>query len=467
MSIMYLSTNDIAKKVTRLVSSKVYWFGPRCPPSDVAKGQRLFELAGLNECFREGDSVAIKIHCGEWNNTGYLRPSIVAGIVETVKEYGGDPFVCETTTCYLVSRGTGRDLIQTATRNGFTPQTLGCPFVVADGALGLNEVQVPVENGNFLKHAYMAEAIADADALIVLTHFKGHPEGVYGGALKNVGIGCSSKQGKSNVHLFQHPQWGLPAYEFHPDKCKGPECPVYKRCSENCPTGAFTVSPEQPYAHWDRGKCIGCYECGLRFACGVVVRPETSMMKTFFPAVIADAAKGYIDHVGRDHVGFINYAIDISPWCDCLPYSDASILPNLGVFASKDIVALEMACLDASIKTPAVPGSKPYDEGIEGEPWRVGHEKFTHIMKPPLSQWMTVNAAVKLGLGSADYELIEATPGPRERYVQPRYRDHHPSYFTRKPFAIHKPRFEPDCYVEDVTVTVEELSGRPKTKAKG
>ncbi|MCW4038191.1 MAG: DUF362 domain-containing protein, partial [Candidatus Bathyarchaeota archaeon] len=97
--------------------SKVYHFGPRGRVSDVIKGQRLFEVAGLNECFDKGDSVAIKIHCGEWDNTGYLRPCIVAGIVETVKEYGGDPFVCDTTTCYLRSRGTGRDELLTAARN--------------------------------------------------------------------------------------------------------------------------------------------------------------------------------------------------------------------------------------------------------------------------------------------------------------------------------------------------------------
>jgi len=444
--------------------SKVYHFGPRGRISDVIKGQRLFEVAGLNECFDKGDSVAIKIHCGEWDNTGYLRPSIVAGIVETVKEYGGDPFVCDTTTCYLRSRGTGRDELLTAARNGFTPQTLGCSFVVADGPYGLNEVKAPLENGNFLKHAYLAEAIANADSLIVLSHFKGHGEGVYGAALKNVGIGCSSKQGKSNVHLFQHPIFGVPAYEFQPEKCIGEECPIYKRCGENCPTGSFTLSTEKPYPRWDRSTCIGCYECGLRRACEVVVQPGADERRRYFPAVISDAAKAYVDYMGHDHVGFINYAIDITPTCDCVPYSDMHILPNLGVFASKDIVAIDMACLDASVQMQAVPGSRPYDEELEGEPWKAGNEKFTNIMRIPVSQWSSVNAALKLGLGSADYELVEAIPGPRERYGQPKYREHHPSYFTRKPFSVNKPRFEPECYFEDIKVTLEELSGRPNAK---
>jgi len=444
------------------LSSKVYYFGPRGNMSDIVKGQRLFEVAGLNECFNKGDSVAIKIHCGEWNNTGYLRPSFIAAIVETVKEFGGDPFVCDTTTCYLVSRGTGLDLVKTAARNGFTPQALGCPFVVADGEYGLSEVRVPVNNGNVLRYAYMAEAIANADALIVLTHFKGHPEGVYGGALKNLGIGCSSKQGKSIVHLFQHPKWGLPANEFHPEKCVGKECPVYNRCAENCPSGSFTLAEEEPYARWDRDICIGCYECGIRRPCGVVVAPQDSKMVEYFPASIADAAKGYVEQIGRDKVGLINYAIDISPGCDCIPFSDTWILPNLGVFASKDPVAVDKACLDMSDKTPAVPGSRPYDEECVGEPWRVGNEKFTNIRKVPLSQWTSINGAVKNGLGSAKYELIEAEPGPPERYRQSRYRDHPPGYFTRKAFALLKPTVAPGCYLETPRVSIEELQRKPE-----
>lgn len=445
--------------------SKVYHFDSRANLSDVGKGQSLFEEAGLNKCFSVGDTVAIKIHCGEWNNTGYLRPSIVSGIVETVKEHGGEPFVCDTTTCYLQSRGTGRDMIETAARNGFTQQTLGCPFIIADGDLGLDEVRVPVNGGNFLKHAYLAEAIANADALIVLTHFKGHPSGVYGGAIKNVGIGCSSKQGKSIVHLFQHPRWGLPAYIFNPEKCKGSDCPVNKRCAENCPTGSFTLTSEKPFAKWDRSSCIGCLECGLRAACGVVVKPANSPIDEFFPAVISDAAKAFIDYIGSDKVGFINYAIDISPQCDCMTWSDAWILPNLGVYASKDIVAIDTACLDAADKAPGVPGSRVYDEGLPGEPWKAGNEKFTYIKRVPLSQWMSVNASIKIGLGSADYEIVEAKPGPRERYLPKKYREHPPGYYTRKAFSIHKPRFEPESYLNAEKVKLEELLGRPKANS--
>jgi len=426
------------------------------------KGQRLFEVAGLNECFNKGDVVAIKIHCGEWNNTGYLRPSFVSAIVDTVKEYGGDPFVCDTTTCYLVSRGTGFDMVKTAARNGFTAQTLGCPFVIADGEYGMGEVKVPVRNGIMLKYAYMAEAIAHADAMIVLSHFKGHGEGVYGGAIKNIGIGCSAKQGKSMVHMFQHPQWGWAAHEFHPEKCVGKECPVYKRCGENCPSGSFTLAEDKPYARWDRDTCIGCYECGLRRPCGVVVPPTDSKRIEYFPAVIADAAKAYVEHIGRDKVGLLNYAIDISPSCDCVPHSDTWILPNLGVFASKDPVAIDKACLDLADKSPAVSGSRPFDEELVGEPWKEGNEKFTYIRKVPLSQWISINGGVANGLGSASYELIEAELGPPERYLQPRYREHPPGFATRNAFKLRKPTVDPSCYLEAPRLSIEELQKKPE-----
>jgi len=441
--------------------SKVYWFGPRGPISYVGKGQTLFEEAGLNECFKSGDRVAIKIHCGEWNNTGYLRPSIVAGIVEKVKEYGGNPYVTDTTTALYsptAARTTAQDEYRTAARNGFTEATLGCPFIVADGNIGVDDVKVRVD-GNLLKHTYVAAAIAEADAMIVLTHFKGHPQGVYGGAIKNVGIGCCSKRGKMATHLLTHPQLGSRTYGFHPEKCTGRECPLYSRCVENCPTGAFQVLDTPPYAHKDVEKCIGCAGCWSRLGCGVITYPPR--IEFYFPAAIADSAKGVLEVLGREHVGFINYAIDISPWCDCVSYTDTWMLPNLGVFASKDIVAVDKACLDEADKVPAIPGSRAFDEGLKDEPWLADHEHFTYISGAPrypeISQWIQVNAAASLGIGSLEYELVEATPRPRDEYVMPELREHTAAFRIRKKFEKQSPEPDPDSYQENIRIAIEDL----------
>ncbi len=445
-----------------MTKSKVYWFGPRSPPSNVVKGQRLFELAGFGNCFDKGDSVAIKIHCGEWNNTGYLRPSFVASIVETVREYGGDPFVCDTTTLYMTGRTTGQDLLKTAARNGFTEATLGCPFIVADGINGLNDVKVEVD-GNLLRYTYVARSIADADALIALSHFKGHPSGVFGGAIKNLGIGCLSRRGKVATHLGTHPIYGKDGREFNPDKCEGKDCPIYDTCRENCPMEAFQLKNEPPYVSWDSDLCIGCLNCFIRTRCGVFVMPNRTFV---VPVPFADSAKAVIETVGEDHVGFINYAIDISPACDCVSYSDSWILPNLGVFASKDIIAVDMACLDASDKAEGVSSSKLFDEGIIDEPWKAGHEKFTYVAlaprNPEVSQWIQINAALNIGLGSVDYELIEATPGPSNLYVMPKFRDHPPGFWVRKAFKAEPPRPDPASYRERPRISIEELIKKPK-----
>jgi len=446
--------------------SKVYWFGPRGPLSYVGKGQTLLEEAELNECFEKGDRVAVKIHCGEWNNTGYLRPSIVAGIVEKIKEYGGDPFVTDTTTALYsptAARTTAQDEYKTAARNGFTEATLGCPFIVADGDTGVDDVKVEVE-GNILKHTYVAAAIANADAMITLTHFKGHPQGVYGGAIKNLGIGCLSKRGKMATHLLTHPELGSPSYGFHPEKCTGRDCPIYDRCVENCPVEAFQVKDDPPYAQKDKERCIGCAGCWMRLGCGVITYPPN--LEYYFPASIADSAKGVLKILGEDKVGFINYAIDISPRCDCVSHTDTWMLPNLGVFASRDIVAVDTACLDEANKVPAIPGSSAFDEGLIGEPWKAGHEHFTYISLAPryreVSQWIQVNAGESIGLGSTDYELLDAVPRSRDEYVMPELREHTAAFRIREKFKNQYPKPDPDSYQEKIGIEIEQLTKKPK-----
>lgn len=445
-----------------LSTAKVYFMGPRAPPSLVEKGQRLFEVAGLYECFDKGDRVAVKIHCGEWNNTGHLRPNIVAGIVETIKEYGGDPFVTDTTTLQynpLGARTSAQDQYRCAARNGFTKATLGCPFIVADGDYGVDDVRVEVD-GNILKATYIANAIANADAMIALSHFKGHVSGVFGGAIKNLGIGCCSKRGKSVTHLMFHPQFGIHNYQFNPDKCLGNDCPMFKVCSEDCPVDAFQIVDEEPYARWDREECVGCAGCWYRFRCGVIESPPQREIVT--PATFADSAKATIDLVGKNHVGFINYAIDISPHCDCASFSDTWMLPNLGVFASKDIVAVDKACLDASMKEACIPGSKAYDEGIAEHAAKAGAEHFTYISTFPrfekVSQWIQINTAVNLGMGSTQYTLEEALPGAPEKYLLPELRDHPAGYRLKKKFRTKSPKPAPGSYQKDMKMTIDEIT---------
>jgi len=396
--------------------SKVYYMPDRAASietSMVAKMLTVFDAAGFGEMIQPMDIVAIKVHCGEYNNTAYLRPVYVRALVDKVKSLGGKPFVCDTTTLSytpFASRTTALDEMLTAERNGFTAATLGAPFIVADGFNGTDDVRVDLPEGFILKEAYVAKAIALADVLIALTHFKGHPMGVVGGSIKNLGIGAQSKRGKYNVHMGGHPKYGLGQSPFYPHLCLGRDCPMWQMCEASCPYGLFKIKEKkdgEDAIEWDREKCTNCLShLSVNMACGVMGLTEDNFDAAC--AAMADAAKAVIKVVGPEKCGFINLAMDISPACDCVPYSDRMIVPNLGVFASKDIVALDRATLDQAKQSPGMLGSRAQDTGVMAP----GIHKFsTAASLAGSSEDIQINVGALNGMGSKEYELIECPPG--------------------------------------------------------
>ncbi len=396
-------------------ASKVYYMNGRSAQGSlVAQMLTVFDEAGFAELIRPHDIVAIKLHCGEWNNTGYLRPVFARALADRIKELGGKPFVCDTITTPYGSRAyrmTGLEILNTAARNGLTIGALGCPFIVADGFNGTDDVRIELPEGVILREAYIAKAIALADVLIVLTHFKGHPAGVIGGSLKNLGIGAQSRRGKHNAHMSRHPKYGIAARsEYHPEKCVGrAECAYWQQCEDSCPWGLFEV--QEHGLKFDLGECRDCMLCpGIRHRCGVMTRiPEAE--RDYFRALnvaIADGTLAAVKAVGRDKVGFINMAIDISPHCDCMGATDSPIIPNLGVLASKDPVAVDQACVDLAEEVAGSPYSLAEDKGVM-EP---GVKKFENIAiaVEGVSEEIQMKAAVENGLGTTDYELIEVDP---------------------------------------------------------
>jgi len=401
------------------MTSKVWHVGNRSTSpntSYVASMVELFEAAGFQEMIKPHDVVAIKLHCGEWNNTAYLRPVYARALADKIKSLGGRPFVTDTTTLTYnpnPGRSTELDMRITAERNGYTSEALGCSFIVADGWSGTDDVRIDLPEGYILKEAFIAKAIALADVLIVLTHFKGHPLGVVGGTLKNLGIGAQSKRGKHNVHMGGHPKYGLGATtDFHPERCKGKnECPIWERCANCCPYGLFHVKDDT--VEWEREKCTGCLaHLGVNMGCGVFNLPREPL-EMLHPA-IADACLATVKAVGKDKVGFINMAIDISPWCDCVNYADTPLVPNLGVFASQDPVALDKACLDKVGESHGTPGSQAEDIGV-ADPGVKKFETAASIL-PGMSEEAQINTGELIGLGSKDYELVMVKPSLEKFY---------------------------------------------------
>ena len=404
------------------MAAKVYYMDARSDSpqtSMLAKMVTVFEAAGFDSLIKPGDTVAIKLHCGEWNNTTYLRPVYARTIADRVKALGGRPFVCDTTTLTYnptSSRSTGLDLMVTAERNGYNSATLGCPFICADGFMGLDDYRVDLPEGYILKEAYIAQAIAAADVLITLTHFKGHAMGVIGGALKNLGIGAQSKRGKFNVHMGCHPRYGFGAScTFNPKNYKGRQGDEnWQELEESCPFGLIHVTEDS--IEWERGKCTNCIGClGPMLKRGIVELSEKNFQA--LNAAIADACLATVKVVGKGKVAFINLAIDLTRGCDCVPFSDVSILPDLGVFASYDPVAIDKACLDKSIETTGVRGSR----AEEMEALDAGERKFETCspLLAGLSEETQINTGEIIGLGTRQYELVLVAEKKKEDFPFP------------------------------------------------
>ncbi|MHA1208007.1 MAG: DUF362 domain-containing protein [Candidatus Freyarchaeota archaeon] len=396
-----------------MAKSEVFYMDDRSESTTtslVAKALHLFDVAGLSECIDKGDYVAVKLHMGEWNNTAYLRPVYVRAIVDKIKELGGRPFVVDTTTlpyapfCY---RTNAWDHYMTIERNGFNSGTVGCPVIIGDGFLGTDDVRVDLPEGYLLKEQYVATAIACADAMIVLTHFKGHPMGVFGGSIKNIGVGCASKRGKYNLHLSLHPTLGLQVLSYFPQYCAGRECPKWEVCEAICPEGALVV-PEEGPIQFKRELCKGCLSHLFQtLDCGVFASLEMLDFLEASSVAIADSALASMKTFEPGKVGFINFAIDSTPWCDCIPYSDRPIIPNLGVFASKDIVAIDRACLDMAVQSTGMPGSAAEQKFVMSP----GIPKFSAAGSfMGISEDIQCNVGQEIGLGSKEYELKTVEP---------------------------------------------------------
>jgi len=369
----------------------------------VAKMIALFDKAKFGDLFEPGDYVAIKLHMGEFNNTQYIRPVYVRAIVDRIKKAGGIPFVTDTCTLPYhpwAARTNPIDHLKTVARNGFTMASVGAPIVIADG-FGSDDVLVDLPEGLLLKEQYIATGFAEADAVIVLSHFKGHPMGTFGGAIKNIGVGCASQRGKLNLHMGRHPKYGLHRMVYNPSFCIGEKCENAERCEAICPVEALKVTKDS--IEWDREKCIGCTaHTFATLECGVFTSIEQLEYLEATSVAIADSAKALVKLVGKDHIGFINLALDVTPWCDCISWSDTPIVPNIGLLASTDPVALDRCCIDMVIESPGMIGSVAESKDVldPGLPKLSACGSFLGV-----SENIQVNTGAENGLGELDYKV--------------------------------------------------------------
>jgi len=309
------------------------------------KTQRLFKKAGLEQCISQNDLVAIKMHWGEVGNLAYLAPPLVRSIVDTVKDCGGKPFITDANTLYRGGRRNAVDNILTAYRNGFTMETVGAPIIVADGLKGTDYVIIPGQGTHF-KELKISSTIYHADAMIVLSHFKGHMLMGFGGTIKNLGMGCASPAGKQTMHSDLRP------------RVKKALCIGCGACVAHCPTNAAQIGEDQK-AFIQKQLCIGCGDC-------TAVCPSDAIpirWKTDGTAVQEKTAEYALAALygKKEKCGFLNFLIKITPDCDCFTWNDTSIVPDLGILASKDPVAIDQASINLVNQAPGLPDSKLKD----------------------------------------------------------------------------------------------------------
>ena len=353
------------------------------------KLKKLIKKAGLADLDLDGKFVAIKMHFGEMGNISYLRPNYARAVVDVIKELGGKPFLTDCNTLYPGSRKNALEHLYCAWENGFTPLTVGCPILIGDGLKGTDEVEIPVAGGEYVEKAKIGRAVMDADVFISLTHFKGHENAGFGGAIKNIGMGCGSRAGKCEQHISGQPT-------INEDLCRG--C---KKCMALCANDGLIFDETTKKMSVDKDHCLGCGRC--IGACNFdAISFEDFHAPRLLNCKMAEYAKAVLD--GRPHF-HISLVVDVSPNCDCHCENDAPILPNIGMFVSKDPLALDQACVDACMAATPMPGSQLYDR-MQRPDFHDHHDHFKN--STPESEWKScLEHAEKIGLGTREYDLIK------------------------------------------------------------
>ncbi|MDR3271828.1 MAG: DUF362 domain-containing protein [Peptococcaceae bacterium] len=364
------------------MDAKVYYTSMRTTSGCglLSKLEVLLNRSGVLAGIQPDDLVATKIHFGEMGNLAYIQPQYVRRIIEQIKCKGGKPFLTDANTLYTGSRSNAVDHLTTAVLNGFDYAIAGAPLIIADGLNGKDALSVPVDLKHF-KEVKIGSAVCHADALIAVTHFKGHEMTGFGGTLKNIGMGCGSRAGKQQQHSGV-----LPVIDQQ-------LCKACHKCAQWCPAQAVIVETK---ARIQQDQCIGCGECTVTCPHGAIAVNWKSDPDAFQEKIVEYTAGVLKGKEGK--TGFISFVNHVSPLCDCNPWNDLPIVGDIGILASQDPVAIDQAAVDLINQAPGNPHSAL--GGRHGEA-----DKFRALF-PGIDWSIQLAYGESIGLGSRQYELI-------------------------------------------------------------
>ncbi len=347
------------------------------------KLEHIFKKLKLHSSIKEGERVMIKTHLGLYGNTNYIRPAYIRKTVDLVKAAGGIPFVAD--TCSLGygtarpygGRTTAADYLERAEKNGYTQAVVGAPIIIADGYWGVDTFEIEID-GTFIKKVRVPSALLNCDKVILLSHAKFHHMGI-ASTLKNMGVGLVGKHGKTAVHSPN----GL---EIYPEKCKGSSCSA---CVDACPTRCIEVDDTVTI---DMSRCVQCGHCSS--VCSFQVKAGALKISWIGKDVqkrIVENAVGVMNSIGADKFYFINLATDISDMCDCVCYGAPLLMHDIGIFGSRDPVAIDHATLSK----------------MKGAPLNPQAEAISKIENLFQNSENFFNHALVMQLGTIDYELVD------------------------------------------------------------
>lgn len=359
------------------------WFAP--VQSDrkrslVSRAGDLLDRAGLASAVAPGDLVAVKVHFGEEGNTGFVQPLYIREVVKRIKAAGGNPFLTDANTLYSGRRSNGVDHIVQAIHHGFSYATVEAPIVIADGIDGRESVEVPIEGFDHFDSVRIGAAAVHASAMVVVSHVKGHGETGFGGAFKNVGMGLGCRSAKQRMHA-----------DFKP-AVVAEKCTSCRRCESWCPVGAVEIVDGIP--RFDYELCYGCGECVAACAYGAIAVQWKTDASSIQEKIVEHAAGALVGKEGK--VVYLSFVTDVTPECDCWSFSEAGIVPDIGVLASSDPVAIDQAAFDLVTGVSGLMGTR-------GEGLASGTDKFLALTG--VDGTVGLAYAERQGLGTRRYEL--------------------------------------------------------------
>jgi len=366
------------------MTSKVYFasvFAKKSADAPINKISTLWEMAGFGALFKKNDFVAVKCHFGEQGNTAFVAPVYLRRVIDMLHHGGQRPFLTDANTLYHGKRANAVDHLMTAQFHGFTPYTVNAPVIIADGLNGRDHVCVPIKGRHF-KSVKIGSAAVHADGMISVAHVKGHMLAGYGGAIKNIGMGLGSRAGKQQMHSDVRPK-------IITGKCK--KC---GRCGRHCPEGAISLVGD--VMKIDEKRCVGCGECVQNcYERAIAINWETDN-KVFQEKMVE-----YFSGAVKDKpVGYYNFVVNVSPDCDCMDFCGAYIVPDIGILASLDPIAIDKASIDLINAQRGIKGS------AIGEMTKEGDDKIKAIEGHGIDWEHQLTYAEEMGLGSRKYELI-------------------------------------------------------------